>query len=346
MNQAEVMSFLQSLGCQKIFQQPNGWVRASCPLARWKHQKMRDDHPSFAVSVKPGDRSWCNCQACGFSGDPLSLVWALEKHQVTVKPNAFALASSVNRPSPEKIADRLKRASQRATQEAKDDQGVSLPTTFELGGVQVSKGLYWGCTQDELLPPWPDSALHHLMDIPGEVIAYLRGQDRNLTDRSIAEWELGYHAPTGRITMPIRDYMRRIVNVTGRACLGYSKPKYRHGPNNRLYLYGENRVIKGRRGYILEGNFDPIYLTQCGYTNAVSLMGTELSPIRAEKIVQWFSEVYVALDPDKAGDEGTLKLIAKLQDRLPVKRIMLPEGKDVDQIRVEHVRALFGNPNS
>lgn len=341
MNQTEVLSFLTSLGLRKIRPQSNGWVQASCPFSRWSHAKLRDEHPSFAVSIHEGGRSWCKCLACGFSGDPASVVRALESRSVNVNGNAVALAKTANTPAASQTISRLKKATQSTRLEIQsEDPSVMM----ELGGIQVSKGLYWGDHKD-LQPPWPDSAIHHLLDIPPEAMAYLTGPDRNLDRKSILEWELGFHQPWGYITIPIRDHLRRLMNVSGRACLGMQRPKYRHGPHNSLYLYGEHRVVKGRRGILLEGNFDVIYMTQCGYNNVVGLMGTEASPIRLEKIKQWFTELYVALDPDKAGDKAAVKILTDLKNVLPVKQFHLPEGKDIDQLSIAHLRHIFGSPN-
>lgn len=352
MNQSQVFSFLQGLGIPsyRIRVQKNGWVQAPCPLARWKHERSRDDHPSFAVMIAANDRSWCKCQACGFSGNPHALISLLERYGVNISTQVEGLVNVFNQPDKSRIIERLRKSVEKLAQENPlRAQESTISLTKELGGIQVPKGVNWG-DYDNQAPPFPDSAIHHLQEIPPEVMAYLTGPERNLNRTSIMDWELGFHAPTGMITMPIRDCRGRLISVSGRACLDPNQPKYRHtstkdGFYKSLYLYGEHRVVKGRRGYLLEGNFDPIFLTQCGYGNAVAIMGTSMSPIQAEKICQFFSELYIAMDPDRAGKECAEKIQGALSYRLPVKLISLP-GVDVDQLSYQQVRAVFGNPYS
>lgn len=54
----------------KNIQKRNGWISASCPFAAVKHEKGKDDHPSFGVS----EEGIYNCFTCGSKGTIVSLV--------------------------------------------------------------------------------------------------------------------------------------------------------------------------------------------------------------------------------------------------------------------------------
>lgn len=348
MNQSQTESFLRGVGSQKISHQPRkGWLNAGCPLARWKHTGGKDNNPSFAVSIHPNGRSWCKCLSCGFSGTPQMLVEQLDRYGAYITPSARSLAIGANLINLQDSFERRKTSfQQRYAQEPTQEYYASekLPSmTRELAGITVPAGVYYG-SFDDLPEPLDESVLQHLMDIPAHVMAYLTGAERNLMRNTILEWELGYHAPSGRVTIPVYDFKKRLINVTGRAFDGEPRPKWRHGDGfkSELYLFGENRVIPGRRGYLFEGNFDPIYFSQLGYTNGVALMGVNLSSLKMEKIRQWFPEVYIALDPDKAGKEGSEKLKRQLAGVVPYKEIHMPA--DVDLLGAQTCWSLFGSP--
>ena len=71
MTKDEITTFLGALRCENISTTPESeWVRASCPLAAWRHEKDTDPLPSFGVKA-PGDSKMppeYECLTCGAKG--------------------------------------------------------------------------------------------------------------------------------------------------------------------------------------------------------------------------------------------------------------------------------------
>ena len=64
MTEAQAVAFLEALRATQIRVKDNGWVEATCPLARWTHKHHRDHTPSFGLRVAPGEPSYFLCFAC------------------------------------------------------------------------------------------------------------------------------------------------------------------------------------------------------------------------------------------------------------------------------------------
>ena len=58
---------------------------------------------------------------------------------------------------------------------------------------------------------------------------------------------------------------------------------------------------------IVEGYLDVIALHQDGYPNVVSPMGTALSDHQLRRLKRYTRRIVLALDPDAAGDQATLR---------------------------------------
>ena len=171
----------------------------------------------------------------------------------------------------------------------------------------------------------------------------------------------------GRLIFPIRDADGQLVGFGGRT-LDDSQPKYLNSPRSPIFdkshilyaLHLAKDAIKDRGVVIVEGYMDAIMAHQHGFSNVVASMGTALTREQtslARKVVGRPSpsqsrEVVLALDPDAAGQEATLRSLesswnvfqttevgrsgrATLYQRpeaLSLKIAALPQGKDPDEI--------------
>lgn len=70
MTKEEIRQFMLAIGCENIQILPHtDWVRASCPLAPWKHENGTDRNPSFGIhAADDGKVPMYNCFSCGSSG--------------------------------------------------------------------------------------------------------------------------------------------------------------------------------------------------------------------------------------------------------------------------------------
>ena len=168
-----------------------------------------------------------------------------------------------------------------------------------------------------------------------------------------------------RIMFPIRDAQGRPVGFGARTLDPEGVPKYLNSPTTPLFdkgrlLYGLDRAGKAIRQkdrvVLVEGYMDVLALHQAGFEETVSSMGTSLTPHQLRRLKNLTRNLYLALDPDPAGQQalwrsldvaretaaetqvtldarGLLRYEQRLQLNLRV--VVLPEGKDPDEIVLE-----------
>jgi DNA primase len=173
----------------------------------------------------------------------------------------------------------------------------------------------------------------------------------------------GYHDRfRRRIIFPIRDQQGRTVGFGGRI-LDEGIPKYLNSPQTPLFdkssvLYGLDLARQGIRAsgvaVIVEGYTDVLMAHQHGLDNVVAQMGTALTEQQLKLLKRYTSRFALALDPDAAGDQATLRgldMARQVMDRdvIPVRtanellrfgdrlaadiQIMaLPPGRDPDEV--------------
>jgi len=119
----------------------------------------------------------------------------------------------------------------------------------------------------------------------------------------------------GRVIIPIADAAGRVVGFGARALDG-SPPKYLNSPQTPLFdkgrlLYGLDKARRAIRAaghvVIVEGYMDVIGAHQHGYTNVVASMGTALTESHLRQLKRYTSTLILALDPDVAGQQATLR---------------------------------------
>lgn len=345
MDASGLIRFLSALGCGRARVTASGWLRISCPLAPYRHKKQTDRDPSFFVKIAPGDRSVAKCQSCGFIGDLHTLLWLYERLSRTRVDSVLARAAvEGSRVALTRSLERVRRAAAHARTQSFDSwprEVAGFPVTPSFALRLADRGLPETYPEADLVP------LEREVWARKAVQAYLLGPKRNLTPGTIREWRIGYHAPSGRVSVPIFDCEGHLVGVTGRAIDPSVRPSWMHpvGFQRDLFLFGEHRVTKGRRGILVEGFFDAIYLAQQGYANAVALMGTHLSAYQREKVTSLFSEVVLLFDGDQAGRTATQTAYRQLVSLMPVSCGRLPEGKDPDQLSAPDLALHLGSPS-
>jgi DNA primase len=168
----------------------------------------------------------------------------------------------------------------------------------------------------------------------------------------------------GRLVFPIRDAQGRLVGFGGRA-LDDSEPKYLNTPQSPVFnkgrlLYGlykaRDSIREGGEAVVVEGYTDVIGTHQEGFTNTVASMGTSLTDDQVSLLQRIARTVVLALDPDMAGQEATLRSLEsswRIFQRQTVGRIgdttlyqrpdtpelkvaVMPEGHDPDEIALDN----------
>jgi DNA primase len=119
-----------------------------------------------------------------------------------------------------------------------------------------------------------------------------------------------------RVMFPIRDERGRMAGFGARILNPEDVPKFLNSPQTAIFdkghlLYGLDRARKAIRTQdqvvIVEGYLDVIGLHQAGFTNAVSPMGTALTEHHLYLLKRFSRRMILALDPDAAGDQATLR---------------------------------------
>ena len=119
----------------------------------------------------------------------------------------------------------------------------------------------------------------------------------------------------GRLMFPIHDRQGRVAGFGARELDG-SQPKYLNTPQTPLFdkrstLYALHLAAESIRGknaaVVVEGYMDAIAAHQHGYANVVASMGTALTERQVGLLRAMASEYVLALDPDAAGQEATLR---------------------------------------
>ena len=158
-----------------------------------------------------------------------------------------------------------------------------------------------------------------------------------------------------KLMIPISDINGHITGFGARV-LDNSQPKYINSPQTLVFdksgmLYGINFASESIRKQdcviIVEGYMDVVTAHQYGFTNVVAAMGTAITEKQITIIKRLTKNVILALDADSAGEKAMLQGMnyENLLDS-EVRVILLPEGKDPDEVIKEDIGKWKGLVNS
>jgi len=168
--------------------------------------------------------------------------------------------------------------------------------------------------------------------------------ERGLSKETAETFGVGFFSGkgsmNGRIVIPIHNERGELVAYAGRAIDG-SEPRYKlpAGFYKSLELFNVHRVMEPEV-ILVEGFFDCMKVHQAGFP-VVALMGSFLSEAQEELLVAKFERVIVMLDGDEAGRQATAECLTQLASRLWVRAIIIPEGRQPDQLSEEELQTIF-----
>jgi DNA primase len=277
--------------------------KANCPF----HEERT---PSFFVF--PDRQSWRCFGGCASGGDVFSFVMRAENLEFgevlrrLAQQTGVALSGRERRDEQENVSQineaarryfqRLLASAQGSqTRDYLDERGLNRETIekFELG----------------LSPPDGESLNNHLLHqgFPAESLALAgvvrAGEDGRQRDLF-----------RGRLMIPIRNGQGELSGFGART-LGEAEPKYLNSP--RSAAFDKGRILYGlhmakepaiQQGIVVvEGYMDTIAAHQHGFNNVVACMGTALTEHQVAEIKRLTHRVTMALDPDAAGRQATLR---------------------------------------
>ena len=312
--------------------------KANCPF----HQEKT---PSFYVF--PDRRTWRCFGACASGGDVFSFVMRAENLEFAEALKRLAQQAGVALPNRERraaqqVAFQVNEAARGYFQRRlASPQGKGARAYLELRGLTpetISKfelGLSPG--DGESLKNYlvqQGFSLEHLA-LAGVVTSGENGRYRDLF--------------RGRLMLPIRNAQGELGGFGGRT-LDESTPKYLNSPRSptfdkgrilyALYLAKESAQQQGI--VIVEGYTDAIMAHQHGFHNVVASMGTALTEHQVAQVRRITGNATMALDPDAAGQQATLRSletswrVLEARDaggpRIEPNVVILPDGMDPDQV--------------
>lgn len=154
---------------------------------------------------------------------------------------------------------------------------------------------------------------------------------RGLTNEIIEKFDIGYDSNSNCITVPVTDINKNVVFIARRSVQGkfFSYPS---GSEKPVYCGDRCMECSPQSPVIItESVFNT--LTCWKYNKpSVALFGTGsrsqyeiLKQLPAKKLI-------LALDPDDAGERGTMKLVAHLRGYKILTRLRIPLGKDLNDL--------------
>ena len=317
-------------------------LTALCPFHSEKH-------PSFFVY--PEQQSWHCFGACNTGGDIFSFIMKKESLDFGDALRLLAQKAGVTIPSRfEREDGKEKREEQHQINEAATRYFHNLllnsPAAEKARSYVAGRGFTPKTIADFQLgfslDSW-DSLKQYMLDrsynenVLLDAGLILAGDDGKTHDRF-----------RGRLMFPIRDVRGRTIGFGARA-LDDSLPKYLNSPQAPLFdkssiLYGIDLAAKSIRqqdmAVIVEGYIDVITAHQNSITNVVASMGTAVTEKQVSILKRLTKNLILALDADAAGEEAMLRSISYENTlNAEVRVIMLPEGKDPDDVIKEDAKS-------
>jgi DNA primase len=140
----------------------------------------------------------------------------------------------------------------------------------------------------------------------------------------------------GRIMFPLADRRGQVLGFGARAMGDGRGPKYLNTSENDIFhkgrqLFGihlaHRPATKSGRIVVVEGYTDVLALHQAGIRDSVAIMGTALTPEQMKRLSDTASDVILALDADRSGQEAMLRA-ARTGGGATLRVVEMPAGKD------------------
>ena len=146
----------------------------------------------------------------------------------------------------------------------------------------------------------------------------------------------------GRFMFPIRSLSGSVVAFGGRIIADEDEAKYINSSDSPLYKKGEHlygldqarrAIATGKPALLTEGYMDVVTLHQFGYTSAVGVLGTALTPEQVKRVAGFTSRLELLFDGDGAGRKAALRACRMFLARgLSCRVVLFPEGEDIDSL--------------
>ncbi|MEX0712986.1 MAG: DNA primase [Pirellulales bacterium] len=159
----------------------------------------------------------------------------------------------------------------------------------------------------------------------------------------------------GRVLFSIRDVQGRPVALGGRVLPELNSgeaAKYINSPETPLFsksslLYGldqaKDSISKTRTALVMEGYTDCLVAWQCGFGNAVAVLGTALGERHIQLLRRYADRIVLVLDGDEAGRRRTDQILELfIAEQVDLRILTLPDQLDPADFLLQRGSEAFG----
>lgn len=146
----------------------------------------------------------------------------------------------------------------------------------------------------------------------------------------------------GRLIFPIKNLTGQVIAFGGRIIGQEDQAKYINSSDSPIYKKGDNlyglfqarrSISQHKSAMLTEGYMDVLTLHQYGYTNAVGVLGTALTPEQVKRLAGFCSDIELLFDGDNPGRKAALRSCEMLLTRgMRCRVVLMPEGEDIDSL--------------
>lgn len=299
MDSDEIVRVLERIGVEKVRVYSKN-VQCACFLAEFRdgHSSDSDHADSMGISISPGTTSLVNCFACKFKGTLSTAIAELARQSGEDFDAVIEMARALDAEDLESLVDSIPAYDE---VQQKDDEGdVLLP--------------------EELLDVHEHCGSKYLIN-------------RGILTDTMKEWEVHVDTDFKRVMFPVRRFDGRLVGAVGRTLVNHSLRYWNYWDFVKSrFLFGENKIIPGTTGVIVEGLLDTVGVWQSlrdsgllERYSVVGILGSEASSIQIRKARKWFSDLVLFFDNDKAGWNGAAHFVRDLNGASMARQVTYPK---------------------
>ena len=315
----DLVAVVQSRGV-KLVKQGKDYV-GLCPFHKEKT-------PSFHVTPS---KNLFNCLGCHVGGSVIDFImrqdgltkseavaW-LKEHSGSVFTRTTPTAAPAKILKPEDAEALLQRVVKFYVRTLrKDPAGMGYLNRRNLSGATMLEAFQIGYSNGSLLRALPKS---------GDLI-------RNLKTLGVLNAK-GQEHFRGCVTVPIFDAAGKVTGIYGRRVMD-AEPQHLYLPGPHRGVFNGAAAKTSQSLFITEAIFDAMSLWQAGFKNVIALYGAHGWTDDHEKLLRdnGTTEIYLALDNDKTGEEATARLKDEVLPPLVkiIRVVKWPEGvKDANE---------------
>lgn len=161
---------------------------------------------------------------------------------------------------------------------------------------------------------------------------------RKISPEIVKKFSVGWNKETDSITFPVWDKHNHLVGITERSV---NTKRFYNPSGVDLPVYLLNFVLNENitEVYVVESQIDALYLWTMGYP-AIALIGTGGKKAYNQLKNSGIRIYHLCFDGDMAGRHGAIRFIKNMSENLFIDVVVLPEGKDVNDLSKEEFDSL------